>query len=246
MFREIDDFLSDRFYQLLVNHSPDAGPLGVARACILASAAADVVMFAVEPPYRFASLAFDASIYFVIYVAADKPRIKRGLRNPRRIEAPALFVRLAVAAVFTGGALVLPSHFSIGHAAIVVSWLFLASSLYASSCDKLPPSPRHASWLFDLFAGARTYMDNKLVHLRLLVCGGRNYTDQAAAFVALDNYARRGVSMVIVGGARGADSLAARARGVPVCEYLTDWAKEGRAAGPLRNQRMLDDGKPTP
>jgi hypothetical protein len=59
-----------------------------------------------------------------------------------------------------------------------------------------------------------------------------------------------GVTTLIHGGARGADSLAAEwamANGIPVLEYPVtpeDWRTIGKAAGPMRNQRMLDEGKP--
>jgi hypothetical protein len=48
---------------------------------------------------------------------------------------------------------------------------------------------------------------------------------------------------VISGGAKGADSLAVRAAkhlGFVFREYYADWYRFGKAAGPLRNQRMLD------
>jgi len=32
--------------------------------------------------------------------------------------------------------------------------------------------------------------------------------------------------------------------GFPVSTYPADWAQHGRAAGPIRNQRMLTQGKP--
>ncbi len=84
--------------------------------------------------------------------------------------------------------------------------------------------------------------------MRLLVCGGRGYVDVAAAFFALDAvHAQRGVSVVIAGGARGADSLAAswaRQRGIELREFSADWNANGRGAGPTRNQQMLDEGAP--
>ena len=84
--------------------------------------------------------------------------------------------------------------------------------------------------------------------MRVLVCGGRDYADRGALFSALDRLAsKRGVSEVIHGGATGADSLAgewARARGVMCSVFRADWERHGRAAGPKRNQRMLEEGKP--
>jgi len=84
--------------------------------------------------------------------------------------------------------------------------------------------------------------------MRVLVCGGRDY-DNA---VQLQKYmntldAAEGVSVVIHGAARGADSLAGRwgiSRRKEVIPYPADWRKHGRAAGPIRNKQMLDEGKP--
>jgi hypothetical protein len=45
---------------------------------------------------------------------------------------------------------------------------------------------------------------------------------------------------------RGADTLAvewAKNRGVPFDVYVADWEGLGRKAGPIRNQRMLVEGK---
>lgn len=82
--------------------------------------------------------------------------------------------------------------------------------------------------------------------MRILVCGGRNYADRNRVFAELD--ARRsGVSCVIHGGAYGADGHArdwATMKGLPCKEYRAAWSIHGRAAGPLRNARMLFDGKP--
>jgi hypothetical protein len=84
--------------------------------------------------------------------------------------------------------------------------------------------------------------------MRVLVCGGRDFLDQRAVYDALDRlHERRGIDLVIEGGALGADRLArswAGARGVPGKSYLAQWGAHGKGAGPRRNQRMLDDGKP--
>lgn len=80
--------------------------------------------------------------------------------------------------------------------------------------------------------------------MRLIVCGGRDYGDEAAVFAALDRvHAKRRISRVIQGGAPGADALAKRwaaERGVECIEVQADWAAHGRAAGPIRNGQMLD------
>ena len=57
----------------------------------------------------------------------------------------------------------------------------------------------------------------------------------------------RGVTLIISGGARGGDTMAewwAKTEGVPCDVYQADWTGLGRKAGPIRNQRMLDEGKP--
>lgn len=84
--------------------------------------------------------------------------------------------------------------------------------------------------------------------MRVIVCGGRDYRDRKAVFDALDRLQRkRGISFLIVGGTSGADYLAwqwADKRGVPCGVYNAEWKEHGRAAGPIRNQRMLDEGEP--
>jgi len=83
---------------------------------------------------------------------------------------------------------------------------------------------------------------------RLLVCGGRTYADLDRVRREMNRVVglRRNV-IVIHGGARGADSLAgavAVKAGVPTEVYVAEWEKHGRAAGMLRNKRMLEEGKP--
>jgi hypothetical protein len=56
----------------------------------------------------------------------------------------------------------------------------------------------------------------------------------------------RGIDLIIQGGASGADQLAnswAISRRVPSQTYPADWSL-GLQAGPLRNQQMLDEGRP--
>lgn len=82
--------------------------------------------------------------------------------------------------------------------------------------------------------------------LRVLICGSRDWTDYERIYAILEGIAPY-VACVIEGEARGADSLARRAAeslGIPVLKFPADWNKHGRAAGPIRNQQMLDEGKP--
>jgi len=80
--------------------------------------------------------------------------------------------------------------------------------------------------------------------MKVLVCGGRSYSDWQTVYDALDALP---VTMVVQGGAGGADALAkdwANSRLRPVMTYHAEWEKHGKAAGPIRNQEMLDDAKP--
>lgn len=82
--------------------------------------------------------------------------------------------------------------------------------------------------------------------MKLIVCGGRDYTDRDAVFHALDEVnAKRRVTIVIHGCQRGADRLAgqwARERGILCAEVEALWKVHGNAAGPRRNRAMLTLG----
>ena len=86
--------------------------------------------------------------------------------------------------------------------------------------------------------------------MRALVCGGRQYDDYNHVCEVLDSFADprgRTITLVIHGAALGADSLAAQwadARNIPACAFPADWRTHGRAAGPIRNARMLAEGRP--
>lgn len=82
----------------------------------------------------------------------------------------------------------------------------------------------------------------------MLVTGDRNWTDRSLILTELKEFPPG--TVVIEGGARGADTLAKRVAESlfgedSVEEYPADWAQFGRAAGPIRNQQMLDEGFPT-
>lgn len=84
--------------------------------------------------------------------------------------------------------------------------------------------------------------------MRVLVCGGRNYDDIRKVYAVLDKlHAEAGIDCLIHGGARGADDLADRwagSCGIHIEMYEADWENQGSFAGPMRNKRMLDEGKP--
>jgi len=84
---------------------------------------------------------------------------------------------------------------------------------------------------------------------RVLVCGGRAFNDRDVIFSELDKHSSEWgpFEFVIQGGADGADKLArqwAEARGIEVRTFPADWKKHGPSAGPIRNQQMIDEGKP--
>ena len=84
--------------------------------------------------------------------------------------------------------------------------------------------------------------------MRLLVCGGRDFADRAMVDSWLDflHYQVQ-IDVLIHGNASGADSLAAQwaeRHQVKVEPFPADWERHGRAAGPIRNERMIRYGKP--
>lgn len=85
---------------------------------------------------------------------------------------------------------------------------------------------------------------------RILVCGGRDFSDRSLVFHILDLEAlEHDIHAVIQGGASGADKLARewcyQRQSIRMWNFPADWKKHGKAAGPIRNQQMLDEGKPT-
>lgn len=84
--------------------------------------------------------------------------------------------------------------------------------------------------------------------LRVLVCGGRTFTDRKLIFDTLDELHRsRGVALLIHGDARGADTIGdewALKRNVTRLAFVPDWRLYGPAGGPQRNAAMLREGKP--
>lgn len=88
--------------------------------------------------------------------------------------------------------------------------------------------------------------------MRVLICGSRGWHDPApinAILAGLDVLAegKNEKLTVIHGAAPGADTLASRIAhrwGLEVIGEPADWDQYGKAAGPIRNQKMLDDHKP--
>lgn len=86
-------------------------------------------------------------------------------------------------------------------------------------------------------------LESKLV---ILVSGDRNWTNIDTVYRELSKYREYAVTLVH-GGARGLDSIThniALEFGWETKEYLAHWDKFGKAAGPIRNQEMLDKERP--
>lgn len=86
--------------------------------------------------------------------------------------------------------------------------------------------------------------------LRVLICGGRDFQDYRyfARMVAQTQMGRRPFAEIIHGGAKGADWCAHLLANSAIRRiervFPADWKAHGKAAGPKRNQRMIDEGKP--
>ncbi len=81
---------------------------------------------------------------------------------------------------------------------------------------------------------------------RVLITGSRDWTDEEPIRILIESLPSDAI--VIHGNAPGADSIADRlalARGLHVKAYAAEWQRLGKAAGPARNQRMVDEGQPT-
>lgn len=90
--------------------------------------------------------------------------------------------------------------------------------------------------------------------MRLLVCGGREYTDRARTFAEMDRiHGAVGIDLVVHGACRkkgelaGADRWAQEWAQENEIAYLgipAKWNTHGRPAGPIRNADMLRRAKP--
>jgi UDP-N-acetylmuramoylalanine-D-glutamate ligase len=82
--------------------------------------------------------------------------------------------------------------------------------------------------------------------IKVLVCGGREFDDFRLLAETLDKHTDSS-TLIIHGNAIGADFLArvyAKYCHMGEKRFPADWKKYGKAAGHIRNQQMLDEGKP--
>lgn len=83
--------------------------------------------------------------------------------------------------------------------------------------------------------------------IRVLICGSRDWTDVQR--IRAEMLGLSWPAVIIHGAARGADSIAWEvaqnyADRFQVEVYPANWKMHGKAAGHIRNQQMLDEGKP--
>lgn len=80
--------------------------------------------------------------------------------------------------------------------------------------------------------------------MKVLICGSRAWNDPRPIWKLLEYLADSEYEYEIIhGAAPGADTIAgfvAEALGLRVTSIPADWSRYGKAAGPFRNQQMLD------
>lgn len=81
------------------------------------------------------------------------------------------------------------------------------------------------------------------MNTRVIVCGGRDFTDKELCFSKLDEILAEFDNPEIVSGhAKGADSFGeeyAKVHSLPVKVFPADWKLYGRGAGRVRNRQMF-------
>lgn len=83
---------------------------------------------------------------------------------------------------------------------------------------------------------------------KIAVTGGRDYRNKARVWQVLDAAVERlGLTEGVDGGAPGWDLFSrqwAEARGIPWKTVKAEWHLHGRAAGPIRNGKILREERP--
>jgi hypothetical protein len=84
--------------------------------------------------------------------------------------------------------------------------------------------------------------------MKVIVCGGRDYQDFDRISKCLDLlHKKHGITLLIEGGANGADAhgaIWATNNCIPRCTFHANWQQLGAKAGPVRNSEMIKFGKP--
>ena len=93
----------------------------------------------------------------------------------------------------------------------------------------------------------RVIYNNQIIS-RIIICGGRDFDNYDALEYTIDTIlSQHNLNFddveIISGGCRGADKLGikyAESHKILCTEFLADWKRYGKAAGPIRNSEMLD------
>lgn len=78
--------------------------------------------------------------------------------------------------------------------------------------------------------------------MKYAIVGSRSFTDYEFLCEKLKTHNPH-ISMIVSGGAKGADSLASRyayEHDIPLKEHIPEWDKYGRAAGMIRNKKIVE------
>lgn len=96
-----------------------------------------------------------------------------------------------------------------------------------------------SQWMLD------NYFECVKESITVLVCGSRYYCDYGTLSSVLEEqHSINPITKLIQGGCNGADTLAciwARRKGIEVLTFMAEWDKYGKVAGPMRNQRMVEE-----
>ena len=79
--------------------------------------------------------------------------------------------------------------------------------------------------------------------MKIAVIGGRDFDDYELMKKVLDEKLAE-IEIIVSGGAKGADSLAERyalEKKIDIIVFEADWKKHGRAAGPIRNKKIITE-----
>jgi hypothetical protein len=79
--------------------------------------------------------------------------------------------------------------------------------------------------------------------MKIAIIGSRSFEDYTLLCNILDKLKDK-ITLIISGGARGADKLAeryAKENSINTTIFLADWEKNGKAAGFIRNQLIIEE-----
>lgn len=80
--------------------------------------------------------------------------------------------------------------------------------------------------------------------MKLAIIGSRTFTDYSLVKEKVLKIGKENISLIISGGARGADSFGeqvAKELGIETLIFPAEWKKYGRRAGFIRNQYIIDN-----